>query len=313
VGQALSPVNLAASAVLSRLEKVRLPYPPPICKLLGCYDARESPEKAEPMKPARSALICHHDEPLNRFGLARWLASFTELAAIIVIHEPRARLWRRIRREIQRVGIVRFLDVLAFRVYYGLFLAKTDSRWIHATLEDLFQRYAALPSSCRVLDTPSPNSADALALLEEVQPALVLARCKNILKESVFKTARAGTFVMHPGICPEYRNAHGCFWALVNRDLNNVGMTLLRVDAGVDTGPVYGYYRCSFDELRESHIVIQNRVVLDNLEALRAKFEEILAGAAQTIDTAGRTSRAWGQPWLTSYLRWKRAARRKSN
>ena len=80
----------------------------------------------------------------------------------------------------------------------------------------------------------------------------------------------------------------------------------------MDTGPVYGYYRCSFDESRESHIVIQNRVVFDNLDLLRAKFEEIIGGTAQTIDTTGRSSRAWGQPWLLSYLRWKRAARRRS-
>ena len=268
-------------------------------------------ERAKPeVKLARSVLICHQDEPLNRFGLARWLASFTELAAIIVVREPRARLLRRIRREIRRVGILRFMDVLAFRIYYRLALARTDRAWIQATLDGLLQRYVDIPASCRVLDTSSPNSDEALRLLREVQPDLVLARCKNILREQVFKTALNGTFVMHPGVCPEYRNAHGCFWALVQRDLNNVGMTLLRIDAGVDTGPVYGYYRCRFDELRESHIVIQNRVVFDNLEALRAKFEEILSGSAQTIPAAGRSSRAWGQPWLTSYLRWKRAARR---
>ena len=54
------------------------------------------------------------------------------------------------------------------------------------------------------------------------------ARCKVILKEKIFGIPRVGTFVMHPGICPEYRNAHGCFWALVRRDLERVGMTLLR-------------------------------------------------------------------------------------
>jgi len=218
---------------------------------------------------------------------------------------------RRIRREIQRVGILRFIDVLAFRVYYRLSLARADIVWTQATLEDLLKRYVDIPASCRVLDTSSPNSAEVLRLLQKVQPDLVLARCKNILREQVFKTALNGTFVMHPGVCPEYRNAHGCFWALVHRDLSNVGMTLLRVDVGVDTGPVYGYYKCLFDERRESHTVIQNRVVFDNLEALRAKFEEILSGRAQTIDTAGRRSQAWGQPWLTSYVRWKRAARQR--
>jgi hypothetical protein len=264
------------------------------------------------VRQARSVLICQHDEPLNRFGLARWLASFTDLVAIVVIHEPQARLLQRVRREIRRVGVIRFMDVLAFRIYYKLALAGADTTSTKAALNDLLQRYIDIPASCRVLDTPSPNSAEVLRLLQEVQPNLIVARCKNILREEVFKAASNGTFVMHPGVCPEYRNAHGCFWALAHRDLKNVGMTLLRVDAGVDTGPVYGYYGCRFDESRESHIVIQHRVVFDNLGALRAKFEEILGGTAQTIDTAGRTSRAWGQPWLTSYLRWKRAARRRS-
>lgn len=141
------------------------------------------------MKQPRSVLICHHDEPLNRFGLARWLASFTELAAIIEVHEPRARLWRRVRREIRRVGILRFMDVLAFRLYYGLLLARKDSAWIQAALDNLFQRYVDVPPSCRALETPSPNSADALRLLQETQPDLVLARCKNILREEVFKEA----------------------------------------------------------------------------------------------------------------------------
>jgi hypothetical protein len=264
------------------------------------------------LKQARSVLICHDDEPLNRYGLARWLSSFTDLAAIVVVHEPRGRFLRRVRREIQRVGVLRFMDVLAFRVFYRLALAGSDSAWIEATLAALIQRYPDIPGSCRVLDTPSPNSAETVKLLQEVKPDLILARCKSILKEEVFQTASAGTFVMHPGVCPEYRNAHGCFWALARRDLKNVGMTLLRVDSGVDTGPVYGYYGCRFDESIESHIVIQNRVVLDNLEELRTKFEEILNGQARTIDTAGRNSRAWGQPWLTSYLRWKRAARRRT-
>ena len=73
---------------------------------------------------------------------------------------------------------------------------------------------------------------------------------------------------MHPGICPEYRNAHGCFWALATGDTGNAGMTLLRIDRGVDTGPVFGYFRVDAT-LAESHIVIQHRVVLDHLDAIR--------------------------------------------
>jgi methionyl-tRNA formyltransferase len=120
-----------------------------------------------------------------------------------------------------------------------------------------------------------------------------------------------GTFVLHPGVCPEYRNAHGAFWALARRDLKNVGLTLLKVDAGVDTGPVYGYYTYDFDETRESHIVVMTRLALDNLDRLRDRLLEIWRGTAERLDTAGRPSATWGQPWLTSYLKWKWDARQR--
>ena len=261
------------------------------------------------MTRARAVLICHASEPLSRFGLARWMASFLDLAAIIEIHEPPARLRKRVAREFKRVGAGRFLDVLAFRLYSRLMLRTLDREWEERLLRTLEARYPEIPATTRILATPSPNSATAEQLLREVRPDLMVARCKSILNARIFKQASVGTFVMHPGICPEYRNAHGCFWAMARRDLGNVGMTLLKIDEGVDTGPVYGYYRADFDEVAETHNMVQNRVVFDNLDGLRVKFEEILAGTARTLDTRGRPSRAWGQPWLSSYLRWKRAAR----
>jgi folate-dependent phosphoribosylglycinamide formyltransferase PurN len=261
--------------------------------------------------PGRTVLICHDTEPLNRRALARWLASFTDLAGIIVIREPRSRLRKRIKREIKRVGFWRFLDVLALRLYNRLFLHANDQRWTEKTLASLEARYPHVPAATRILETPSANSKEAQRLLSELRPDLIVARCKQLLDERIFGQAKIGTFVMHPGICPEYRNAHGCFWALARQDKENVGMTLLKIDKGVDTGPVYGYYRCTFDEALESHNIIQNRVVFDNLDSLRTKFEQILAGSAPTIDTSGHKSQTWGQPWLSAYLRWKRAVRKK--
>ena len=55
---------------------------------------------------------------------------------------------------------------------------------------------------------------------------------------------------------------------MANGDRGNVGMTLLRIDRGVDTGPVFGYFRVTPDA-RESHVVTQHRVVLEHLDAIR--------------------------------------------
>jgi hypothetical protein len=267
---------------------------------------------AQAPAPFRTALICHGGDRLNREALARWLASFSELALIVELEEPKQRLWRRVRREVKRVGPLRFPDVLAFRLYYRLTMAARDRAWKERMLAALLDRYPPLPASTRIIRASSPNTDEVRRALREAAPDLMLARCKSLLKASVFSVPRAGTFVMHPGICPEYRNAHGCFWALSRGDLERVGMTLLRIDRGVDTGPVFGYYHADFDEQSDSHIVIQYKVVFDNLDALAAKLAEIQAGRARPIETAGRESAEWGQPWLSAYWSWRRAARRRS-
>ena len=259
------------------------------------------------MPDVRTLLICHEEDALSREGLARWLASFSTFAGIVSLRESSAQKRRRIKREIKRVGPARFLDVLAFRAYYRARWAGPDREWEQRTLASLRRRYPELPESVPVLTVPSPNTAQVRDFICEARPDIVIARCKVILKEEIFSLPTDGTFVMHPGICPEYRNAHGCFWALANRDLDRVGMTLLRVDRGVDTGPVFGYFHAAYDERQESHIVIQHRTVFDNLDAIRDRLLEIHAGRAEPMDVGNRASGAWGQPWLSSYIRWRRA------
>ena len=113
--------------------------------------------------------------------------------------------------------------------------------------------------------------------MRERQPTLVIARCKTLLQQRIFSIPTLGTYVLHPGICPEYRNAHGCFWALARGDDANVGATLLRIDRGVDTGPVFGYFRVQSDPRLESHLVTEHRAVLEHLDAIRDRLREIEA------------------------------------
>ena len=250
----------------------------------------------------RTLLICHHDADLDRDGLVRWLGTFSEFAGTVVVREPRSRLRRRIAREIDRVGWWRFLDVLAFRACYALGWHRSDREWAAGELNRLRTRFPERPEAPEIV-VASPNGADAERFIAGQQPDLIVARCKCLLQQRIFSMPRLGTFVMHPGICPEYRNAHGCFWALANDDGGNVGMTLLRIDRGVDTGPVFGYFRVNADASCESHIVIEHRAVLDHLDAVRDKLLDIEAGCAVPLDTTGRQSAIWGQPWLSAYLR----------
>jgi folate-dependent phosphoribosylglycinamide formyltransferase PurN len=264
----------------------------------------------ENTKPLRSVLICHEADALDREAMTAWLASFSNLVGVVVLREPKSALVKRLKAELKRSGPLGLVDVFAFRAYYKAHLAKRDARALDALRQRVVDRYGRSSSIEQTFS--SPNEPAARDYLASLAPDVVIARCKFILKPEVFTVARVGTFVLHPGICPEYRNAHGCFWALVARDTDKVGTTLLKVDKGIDTGPVYGYFTYDYDERRESHLVIQQRTIYENLDRVAARLQEIAAGTAQPVDTKGRRSAVFGQPHLTKYLRWKVAAHAKA-
>jgi hypothetical protein len=240
---------------------------------------------------------------LNREGIARWLASFSDLVGIVVICEKRARKYRRIRNEINRVGIIRFaFDVLLFRLYYRLVLSKADANVEVDMLTKITELYPPIHKKIQIIEVSGPNLPEVETFISSNRPDIIVARCKMLINVSIFSIPKHGTYVMHPGICPEYRNSHGCFWALVNNEPELVGMTLLRIDSGVDTGPVFGYYTYKFNETIESYIIIQHKVVFENLDKLQQKFFEICSGIAKPLDVSGRSSNVWGQPWLSKYL-----------
>lgn len=255
----------------------------------------------------RTVLICSKDSIFNRQVLPAFLSSFTDLAGIVVIGDSRKASWRRLKFEWRR-SRWRLLDVFAFRIFYRLRLAAKDRAWIRRRADAELSRLPR-PASAPVYETANPNSPATRAFLEGIDADLALAACKTMLRPEIFNVPRNGTFVVHPGICPEYRNSHGCFWALARRDLDHVGATLLQIDEGSDTGPIYAYYSSDIDERSESHVMIQARVVYDNLESIKQDLQAIAEGRLTPIDVSGRDSAAWGQPRLTDYLRWKRAAR----
>jgi folate-dependent phosphoribosylglycinamide formyltransferase PurN len=254
-------------------------------------------------------LICHQDDPIDSEGIAAWLACDFSLTGIVLLRDEPGSTLRKLRREYRRVGWVRLLDVILFRVFYQLSRARKDARWVQAQVQALRSRYRADLSQVPRLLAHNPNEDEVREFIAGLQPDFAIARCKYILRPAVFTIPRHGTYALHPGICPLYRNAHGCFWALASRDLAHVGMTLLSVDEGIDTGPMYLQASYAFDELRESHVVIQHRVVLENLDAVSRTLRAISNDVARPFTLPGKRSVNRGQPWFTAYLRWKRHAR----
>lgn len=60
----------------------------------------------------------------------------------------------------------------------------------------------------------------------------------GIMKEGTFSVPKVATVNIHPGINPIYRGAGGNFWAVYNNDFSNIGVTVHKIDSGIDTGEI---------------------------------------------------------------------------
>ena len=63
-------------------------------------------------------LIFHNEDDLDFYGLSSWLASFSALSAIIVLKERISRLLTCVQKEIKRVGLFSFFDIVAFNLEF---------------------------------------------------------------------------------------------------------------------------------------------------------------------------------------------------
>jgi len=141
----------------------------------------------------KTLLICHEGALLVQEGLSRWLGSFSEVAGIVVIREKSRAFKNRVKREIKRVGWLRFIDVAAFRLYYRFFLFAKDEQWERETLRALYDKYPLLPVSTPVFFTHSPNTKATEEFITAAAPDMAIACCKVILKEQIFSIPVLGT------------------------------------------------------------------------------------------------------------------------
>lgn len=72
----------------------------------------------------------------------------------------------------------------------------------------------------------------------ELNPELIIVNGTRIISKNILESTDKFFINMHSGITPKYRGVHGAYWALVNNDKENCGVTIHVVDKGIDTGKI---------------------------------------------------------------------------
>jgi folate-dependent phosphoribosylglycinamide formyltransferase PurN len=247
-------------------------------------------------------LFLFHDS-WTQYPKADWLASRIPLDGFLVIKKTRpwwgAYLWKRARR----IGFGKVANEIAFRLYWLLMHSARDQRMTSRLLEDLKRD---IPPDYRrppVHTVHDINSSDAEALLKRLNPDVCVLMVNVILKKKIFSIPRLGMLVFHPGLTPEYRGPHSAFWATLNHQFWGIGWSLLRVDAGIDTGNVLAQGSATVDPLTQGHVYMQHKSHVDGLPRVVDTLKRLEAGEHPVVDARGRKSSNYTHPGFSDYLR----------
>jgi phosphoribosylglycinamide formyltransferase-1 len=221
---------------------------------------------------------------------------FGDLTVIVEAAEPRHVF---LKRRLRRHGAAKAAGQLLFHVY----------RWLgerHAN-----RRKCAILAKCGLDDAPLPeselrrvasvNAAETIALLRALDPDVVVVNGTRIISREVLASVDAPFINTHCGMTPTYRGAHGGYWALVDGDRENCGVTIHLVDSGIDTGGIL--YQSRIEPAQEDNFftypVLQYSVGVPLL--LRA-VSDALAGRLSPYRQEGKRSALWMHPTLSEYL-----------
>ena len=175
--------------------------------------------------------------------LAHRVAQSYELR-LVVVESGRVARRAKLRRELRRGFPWRLpltiLDLAAVAVYQGLWSAYASRR----------NRKKFVPlgwPATEIMRVDDVNDPWAVRLLMLMKPDVCLVLGTAILRGETLRVAGRYLLNIHGGIVPAYRNVHSEFWAVLRNDLDNVGVTVMHLGAGVDSGAIALQRRLTVD------------------------------------------------------------------
>lgn len=82
------------------------------------------------------------------------------------------------------------------------------------------------------------NEKSCVDFIRQYEPDVIFIYGISILTDRFFKQVKTRILNIHSGIVPMYRNVHSDFWAYLNKDYSNIGLSVMYADKGIDSGDI---------------------------------------------------------------------------
>ena len=236
----------------------------------------------------------------GNFSTAALYNALKQQYNITVIVENRVNKKQFLQRRIKKLGYVAVTGQILFQTLIGKFLAIKSRRRINEILEQYQLDLTAIPENV-IIRVSSVNDQACIDHLVKINPDVVIVNGTRIIKEKVLNAINVPFINTHTGITPKYRGVHGGYWALVNKDPENCGVTVHLVDKGIDTGSVIhqGMIKPQRNDNFSTYTVLQIGVGIRLMvQTISEYFEGRLVTKQVNLE-----SKIWSHPTIWKYIK----------
>ncbi len=220
-----------------------------------------------------------------------------EVRQVILEEKESTKLF--LKRRVKKLGYFQVFGQILFQLLVIPILRTSATSENQALIEAGQFKSDEIEDNIKVV-VPSVNDISVIKLLASIEPDVVVVNGTRIISKKILNTITCPIINMHAGITPRYRGVHGAYWALVNGDIKNCGVTVHLVDAGVDTGDVL-YQTLINKTAQDNFTTYPIKQLIAGIPFLIKSIEDALSGNLKPYKPAG-PSQQWYHPTIWQYL-----------
>lgn len=135
------------------------------------------------------------------------------------------------------------------------------------------------------------NETEAVDAIRRADLDWLFVLESQIVGNQVLVAPRLGCLGMHPALLPEGRGRAVIPWAIL-KGLDRTGLTLFKLDAGVDTGPIVEQVVISV-ERDETATALYGKMMDAHRTLIRLVWDDLLAGAVSLREQDDSVATVW--------------------
>ncbi|MDB5230372.1 MAG: formyl transferase [Chitinophagaceae bacterium] len=217
----------------------------------------------------------------------------------LVIIEEKEPLKVFLKRRIKRLGVSTVIGQILFSLLIASPLAYLSKGRVKEILGNADLNGEEIPSE-KIIKVRSVNSSEALNLISKINPDLIIVSGTRIISKKILECVQCKFINIHAGITPKYRGVHGTYWALINNDIENSGVTIHFLDDGIDTGNIIEQRRIS-PTTRDNFVTYPFLQLSCGIELLYNAIENYFSDRIKPQEGGGE-SNLYYHPTITQYL-----------